>query len=106
MLAKLKAEGIDVEPGPSPDAIRHTDEGRAIFESRTMKGRRLQVMELGSQLLALLCAPRVGSTVLDWCAGAGGKSLFLADLVGPTFAADHERTQSRPFTETRFIGVQ
>lgn len=84
VLSKLKAEGIEVQPGPAPDSIRLTDEGRSIFESKPMKSRRLQVMDLGSQLLANLCAPRVGATVIDWCAGAGGKSFALADLVGPT----------------------
>lgn len=96
VIAKLAAEGITVAPGPSPDAIRLTDDGRSIFESKPMKSRRLQVMELGSQLLAQLCAPRVGATVVDWCAGAGGKSFALADLVGPTgkvFATDLKRAR-------------
>lgn len=84
VIEKLRAEGVEVVGGPAPDSIRLTDEGRAIFESKQMKTGHLQVMDLGSQLLANLCAPRVGATVVDWCAGAGGKSLALADLVGPT----------------------
>ncbi len=96
ILGKLKAEGIEVEAGPVDDSIRLTDDGRAIFESKPMKSRRLQVMELGSQQLARLCAPRVGATVIDWCAGAGGKSFALADLVGPTgrvIATDAKRSR-------------
>lgn len=67
-----------------PDALQLTDEGRAIFESRWMKEGRLLVMDLGSQLLADLCRARPGQHIVDYCAGAGGKSIFLADAVGPT----------------------
>ncbi|MFO0600479.1 MAG: RsmB/NOP family class I SAM-dependent RNA methyltransferase [Myxococcaceae bacterium] len=67
-----------------PDAIRVTDGSRAIFESRWMKEGRLQVMDLGSQLLAAFCEAKPGQSVVDYCAGAGGKTLVLADAVGPT----------------------
>lgn len=67
-----------------PDAVQLTDEGRAIFDSRWMKEGRLQVMDLGSQLLAALCRVQPGQTVVDFCAGAGGKTIALADAVGPT----------------------
>ena len=96
VLGKLRAEGIQVEAGPADDSIKLTDAGRALFESKPMKSRRLQVMDLGSQLIANLCAPRVGATVIDWCAGAGGKSFALADLVGPTgkvIATDFKRSR-------------
>ena len=59
-----------------------TDGSRAIFESRWMKEGRLQVMDLGSQLLGAFCRARPGQTVVDYCAGAGGKTLVLADAVG------------------------
>ena len=96
VLQKLRAEGIEVEAGPAEDSIKLTDEGRGIFESKPMKSRRLQVMDLGSQLIANLCAPKPGATVIDWCAGAGGKSFALADLVGPTgkvYATDLKRSR-------------
>ncbi len=35
----------------------------------------------GSQLLALLVAPKAGDVVIDYCAGAGGKSLALGALM-------------------------
>lgn len=85
LVKALKEKGIEVEPcAEMPDAIRVTNESRAIFESRYMKEGRLQVMDLGSQMLAGLCRATVGMTVVDYCAGAGGKSIFLADAVGPT----------------------
>lgn len=42
-----------------------------------------EIQDLGSQLLLHLAAPVAGSRWLDACAGAGGKSLQLAQLVGP-----------------------
>lgn len=84
LLAQLLAQGFEVEAcGEEPDALRATTESRAIFESRWMKGGRLQVMDLGSQKLAAFCRAQPGQSVVDLCAGAGGKTLVLADAVGP-----------------------
>ncbi|MEW6430989.1 MAG: RsmB/NOP family class I SAM-dependent RNA methyltransferase [Myxococcota bacterium] len=85
VLQELLAKGLEVEAcAESPDALRATTESRAIFESRWMKEGRLQVMDLGSQQLAAFCQAKPGMTVVDYCAGAGGKTLALADAVGPT----------------------
>lgn len=93
LLEELRAKKLEVEACEElPDAIRVTDESRAIFDSRWMKEGRLQVMDLGSQLLAAFCRAQPGQTVVDFCAGAGGKTLVLADAVTPTgrvFAWDH-----------------
>lgn len=43
-----------------------------------------EVQDLGSQLLLEAVSPAVGSRWLDACAGAGGKTLQLARLVGPS----------------------
>ena len=85
LVEELKAKGLPVEACTElPDALRVTDGSRAIFESRWMKEGRLQVMDLGSQLLAAFCEAKPGQTVVDYCAGAGGKTLVLADAVTPT----------------------
>lgn len=85
LLPELKARGLQVEACEElPDAIRVTDGSRAIFESRWMKEGRLQVMDLGSQLLAAFCRARPGQVAVDFCAGAGGKTIVLADTVTPT----------------------
>ena len=44
---------------------------------------RFEVQDEGSQLLGELVGARPGDEVLDLCAGAGGKSLQLAAIVGP-----------------------
>ncbi|ALO40470.1 RsmB/NOP family class I SAM-dependent RNA methyltransferase [Alcaligenes faecalis] len=44
----------------------------------------LEIQEEGSQLLTALLEPRRGEMVIDYCAGAGGKSLLLGALMRST----------------------
>nr|WP_255176097.1 RsmB/NOP family class I SAM-dependent RNA methyltransferase [Bordetella genomosp. 5] len=44
----------------------------------------LEVQDEGSQLLALLVGPRRGEMIIDFCAGAGGKSLLIGALMRST----------------------
>ncbi|MHB8873755.1 MAG: RsmB/NOP family class I SAM-dependent RNA methyltransferase [Myxococcaceae bacterium] len=85
VIAALAAEELLATPlEEAPEAIAVEGQGARIFDSRLMKGGRLQVMDLGSQLIVELCRAGAGMTALDYCAGAGGKALALADRVGPT----------------------
>jgi 16S rRNA (cytosine967-C5)-methyltransferase len=87
VLARLAEEGIAAEPvDVAPDAVRIAEASHRVFETRVMKAGRLQVQDVGSQLIVEACRPLEGSlagrTVADVCAGAGGKTLALADEVG------------------------
>lgn len=44
----------------------------------------LEVQDEGSQLLSLLVAPKRGEMVIDFCAGAGGKTLLLGAMMRST----------------------
>ena len=44
----------------------------------------IEVQDEGSQLLAALVAPKRGEMVIDYCAGAGGKTLLLGALMRST----------------------
>ena len=44
----------------------------------------IEVQDEGSQLLALLVGPKRGEMVIDFCAGAGGKTLLLGALMRST----------------------
>jgi 16S rRNA (cytosine967-C5)-methyltransferase len=60
------------------------------------RGGLVEVQDEGSQLVAALCAARPGMTVVDLCAGAGGKSLALAaDMAndGRIVATDTDRAR-------------
>lgn len=85
-IARLGEEEISARPcALAPDAIALEGRAMRVFDSRPMREGRLQVMDLGSQLIVELCRPArgfEGATVVDYCAGAGGKALALADRVG------------------------
>ena len=44
----------------------------------------VEVQDLGSQVAALAAAPKEGMNILDYCAGAGGKTLALSALLNNT----------------------
>ncbi len=82
LLEELKTAGHDVSPGLlSADAIRVDDPGD-LFRLSAFKEGRFEVQDEGSQLVAELVAPPPGRVVVDFCAGAGGKSLALAAALG------------------------
>ncbi len=54
----------------------------------------IEVQDEGSQLVAIAGAPRPGETVIDLCAGAGGKTLAMAAMManrGRIIATDTDR---------------
>lgn len=74
----LAAEGVRAEPTPlSPIGLRLAERvplsGLAAFRDGLF-----EVQDEGSQLAALLAGARPGMRVVDFCAGAGGKTLALA----------------------------
>ena len=87
MLEQLKAGGgvrFDPEPTPySPWGIRL--QGRPPVNRWPMfeKGE-IEVQDEGSQILAALVAPKRGEMIIDYCAGAGGKTLLIGALMRST----------------------
>ena len=79
----------------SPYALRlptgqSVDNHPAIFEGRA------EIQDLGSQLIVDSCVAKPGMTVLDLCAGAGGKTLGLAAYMagkGRLIATDTNRAR-------------
>src|SRR6185437_982391 len=62
----------------------------------------IEVQDEGSQLAALLSAAKPGEQVIDLCAGAGGKTLALAAMMGGKgrlIATDHDKRQLAPIYE-------
>lgn len=84
VLAQLAAEGIKARPGRlSPLAIRLAEKP-ALQTHPLYLGGQVEVQDEGSQVLAWLVAPRRGELVVDFCAGAGGKTLVLGALMRST----------------------
>lgn len=76
-IEQLKQRGFAVSPTPySPWGIRV--EGKpALYKDPLIVNGEVEVQDEGSQLLALLVAAKRNDTVIDFCAGAGGKTLAL-----------------------------
>ena len=73
----LAAAGIAAEPTPhSPWGLRVQGKP-ALNKLEVFTGGAVEVQDEGSQLLALLTDPKRGEMVVDFCAGAGGKTLAL-----------------------------
>ena len=84
VLEQLATEAIAASPTPySPTGIR-LKEKPAINRSPLFVAGAIEVQDEGSQLLCHLLAPRRGEMVVDFCAGAGGKSLALGALMRST----------------------
>ena len=76
-LEQLQAAGIAAVPTPfSPLGLRV--EGKpALSKLELFTNGSVEVQDEGSQLLALLVGAKRGEMVVDFCAGAGGKTLAL-----------------------------
>jgi 16S rRNA (cytosine967-C5)-methyltransferase len=75
---ELMGQFEQAEPTPlSPWGIRLPPDTRIDQHPAFLDGL-VEVQDEGSQLIALACEARNGETLLDLCAGAGGKSLALA----------------------------
>ena len=77
----------------APDALRFPA-GTPVEQWEAYQTGRIEVQDTGSQLCCLALAARPGETVIDLCAGAGGKTLALAaamDNKGRLIAADTDR---------------
>ena len=74
----LAAEGVEADPTPwSPCGLR-LRERVPLGNLATFKEGLVEVQDESSQLAALLADARPGMRVVDFCAGAGGKTLALA----------------------------
>jgi len=79
LAARLAQEGISTAPAPrAPDALHVTSQRPNLFGVQAWREGLFEPQDEGSQLLGLLVGAEEGETVLDLCAGAGGKSLLLA----------------------------
>ncbi len=93
--ATLPAQLVDCEPAdgtpvPAPTAFRYS--GRQdLFLTPQFHNGLFEIQDLASQLVGHACAPKPGQTWWDACAGEGGKTLHLADLMqnkGMLWASD------------------
>ncbi|MEC3950275.1 RsmB/NOP family class I SAM-dependent RNA methyltransferase [Sphingobium sp. HWE2-09] len=78
-----------------PDGLR-LPEGFPVEQQAAWKDGLVEVQDAGSQWIAAACGVQPGMTVVDLCAGAGGKTLALAAAMrgqGTLIAADTIRSR-------------
>jgi len=81
VLARLNADGLTGVACPySPLGIRLKEKPVLSRHSLFVDGS-FEVQDEGSQLLGYLLAPKRGEMVVDFCAGAGGKTLMLGAMM-------------------------
>lgn len=97
--AALAAEGIEGHPTPrSPLGLRLEGTVR-LAASRAFRSGLVEVQDEGSQLAARAVEALPGLTVVDYCAGAGGKTLALAAAMaarGRLVACDESEQRLAP----------
>jgi 16S rRNA (cytosine967-C5)-methyltransferase len=96
-LALLTSEGFPVTKTPySPWGLRLGAGVRLRADHPLLKKGQLEFQEEGSQLVALSLPVSPGMTIVDYCAGAGGKTLVLAHRLhhkGVLYATDTVSTR-------------
>ncbi|HUJ61739.1 MAG TPA: RsmB/NOP family class I SAM-dependent RNA methyltransferase [Kofleriaceae bacterium] len=81
LAAELVAEGLASHPGAWCDTALVLDTRTNLFSTAAFQRGAFEAQDEGSQLLADLvvaCAPRDKPLIVDYCAGAGGKTLAIA----------------------------
>ena len=68
----------------APDGIRNFQATGTFFESRIFEDGLCAIQDEAAQLIGLLVDPQPGERILDGCAGLGGKSGHLAQLMRNT----------------------
>jgi 16S rRNA (cytosine967-C5)-methyltransferase len=79
--AALAEEGWEAKPTPlSPWGLR-IEGRRPVTDGPTFQSGLVEIQDEGSQLVAALVGAAPGMRIVDWCAGAGGKTLALAAVM-------------------------
>lgn len=81
VIKKMKAEGFTLYPTPySPLGLR-SEERISLGNCIAYQEGLLEVQDEASQLAAILCDVKPEHKIIDYCCGAGGKSLALAHIL-------------------------
>lgn len=103
LIETLREAGVTATPiGDAPEALRLEGLGDPARSASFAEGL-WTVQDTGAQIVGRVAAPRSGQRILDACAGVGGKTTHLAELVdAPTVihAADQSKTKLRLLAET------
>ena len=84
VLDRLAYDGLEARPGRfSPLGVR-LKEKPALNQHPMFLDGAVEVQDEGSQVLGMLVEPKRGEMVVDFCAGAGGKTLQMGAAMNST----------------------
>ena len=78
-VTRLQEEGIPVEPVEDHDVALQLLQRKNVFQTKVFEDGWVEMQDLASQHVAPMLDPQPGERVVDACAGAGGKTLHLAE---------------------------
>jgi 16S rRNA (cytosine967-C5)-methyltransferase len=108
-IADLSAEGIIARPHPlSPSAVEVLEGARKIRNASMYLNGKVELQDASSQAVADMVPLAPGETLLDFCAGGGGKILAVAGRVDGAFFAhdvDPKRMKDLPARAARAQAV-
>lgn len=78
---KLRHEGVETDLVSQVPKALVLRERKNVFKTRSFLDGYFEMQDGGSQMVAPLLQAEPGMRVIDACAGAGGKTLHLADLM-------------------------
>jgi 16S rRNA (cytosine967-C5)-methyltransferase len=83
LIRRLEAEsGITAKPTPySPQGVHLADFRGRVDQNKAFQEGLFQVQDEAAQLTSAILSPVAGETVLDLCAGYGGKTTHVAELM-------------------------
>ncbi len=92
LIEHLHREGIVALAHPALENALRVEGKPALEKSACFAKGLMEVQDVASQAVAALLAPRRNQTLVDFCAGAGGKTLALAMAMrntGQVYACDN-----------------
>jgi 16S rRNA (cytosine967-C5)-methyltransferase len=110
LILSLEKEAERIESTTTaPDGVRLYNPKRSISDLPAFRNGWFQVQDEAAQLVSLLLNPQPGESVLDACAGLGGKTAHIAQLLlnnGSVSAMDRdEKKLQRLDSEMQRLGV-
>lgn len=110
LIEALGQAGISAAPHPIMESALRVPPRTALRSLPRDTRRRFLIQDLSSQCVVRVCNPMSGQRWLDVCAGAGGKSLHLADAMrdsGEVVATDvRPRALRELYHRVRLAGLQ
>ncbi len=80
-LKELQGEKVQIGPVDGSEVCMMLAKRTNVFATKSFKKGLFEMQDFGSQKIAEFCQVQPGDRVIDACAGAGGKTLYLSALM-------------------------